>query len=367
MDNFRPNTQGLKVLTINGYQKFDGVAYMGYTAMFRLNLEGGLFIECTADHKIFTTEAAKAEVQHLMPGDTVCSLSGPVKVLEAYYTGEKKKVYDLIGVENGNRFYANNLLVSNCEFISIDETLISSLKLAAMFGIMPFRKTGQIRWYEPLENGRTYLVGLDPALGTGGDYGAIQIFSVPELTQVGEFQSNIDTIQEQMITLREILTEIEEACPESDIYYTIENNGVGQAAIMVLTEMTRDVELPGILMNEPKKSRKGKYNRLGYTTTFSSKTTACVKLKRWIQEDMMKISSKNLVRELKGYIAKGTSAGRTTFEAKEGETDDLVDAALLVVRMVTEISKYDDGIFDDLKDNFNEEEYREPMPIGILI
>ena len=50
----------------------------------------------------------------------------------------------------------------------------------------PIKKTGQVRWYEPIKKDATYVVGLDPSMGTGGDNAAIQVWSLPEMRQVAE-------------------------------------------------------------------------------------------------------------------------------------------------------------------------------------
>ena len=60
-------------------------------------------------------------------------------------------------------------------------------------------------------------------------------------------------------------------------------------------------------------------------------------------------------------ISKGNS-----YAAKEGETDDLVMAAVLIVRMALEVTKYEDKAFLDLKGQPQDEEYEEPMPFSIL-
>ena len=63
-----------------------------------------------------------------------------------------------------------------CEFIIFDETLINPLFLAEMAGIDPMERQGQIRWYSKPQRDKTYVVALDPSLGTGGDPAAIQVF-----------------------------------------------------------------------------------------------------------------------------------------------------------------------------------------------
>ena len=51
---------------------------------------------------------------------------------------------------------------------------------------------------------------------------------------------------------------------------------------------------------------------------------------------------------------------------KRDETDDLVMAAVLIVRMALELTKYEDRAFMDLKGRPQDEDYEEPMPFSIL-
>ena len=73
-----------------------------------------------------------------------------------------------------------------------------------MKGIEPIHKTGQARWYEKINKNSTYVVGLDPAMGTGGDYSAIEV--VIQLVQVAEWQSNRTDVRGQVKTMHDILT-----------------------------------------------------------------------------------------------------------------------------------------------------------------
>jgi hypothetical protein len=66
-----------------------------------------------------------------------------------------------IGEERFRREYG-------CEFLVFDETLVNSLKLAEMLGKDPLYRMGQVRWYKKPTPGNTYLIALDPSLGTGG-------------------------------------------------------------------------------------------------------------------------------------------------------------------------------------------------------
>ena len=104
----------------------------------------------------------------------------------------------------------------DCEFIAFDETLIDGLKLVTLAGKDPLYKAGQVRWYERPKKGSTYVCALDPSLGTGGDYSAIQVFSVPEFKQVAEWQHNKTTVQGQARTLLSILQDIEKIILENE-------------------------------------------------------------------------------------------------------------------------------------------------------
>lgn len=248
-----------------------------------------------------------------------------------------------------------------CEFIAFDETLINSIFLSEMnTGKDPLRLSGQIRWYEKIRDDQTYMVALDPSLGTGGDPSAIQIFAIPGMRQIGEWQHNKTPIQMQVKILRNILEELENEAPGAELYYSVENNTLGEAALVSIQEMGEE-NIPGIFLSEPKKRGNSRKFRKGFNTTHSSKLASCAKLKRWVEEEHMKIHSKNLVRELKTFIAHGNS-----YAAKPGETDDLVMATILIVRMAMQIAKYDEEAFLDLKDSFDEGDVRTPMPVGFL-
>lgn len=248
-----------------------------------------------------------------------------------------------------------------CEFIAFDETLVSSMFLSEMdLGLEPLKRSGQVRWYDNLKDEQTYLVALDPSLGTGGDPSAIQIFAIPGMRQIGEWQHNKTPIQAQIRIMKSILQEIEDAAPNSELYYSVENNTLGEAALVTIQEMGEE-NIPGTFLSEPRRKGNVRRFRKGFNTTHSSKLASCAKLKRWVEEGTMKIRSKNLTRELKTFVAKGNS-----YAAKEGETDDLVMASILIIRMAMVVAKYDPEAFDDLKDSFEENEIRMPLPVGFL-
>jgi hypothetical protein len=143
-----------------------------------------------------------------------------------------------------------------------------------------------------------------------------------------------------------------------EIYWSVENNSLGEAALVVIQEMDED-KFPGTFLHEPKKKGRQRAIRKGFTTTYKTKITACMKMKSWIESDKMIPLSKNLIRELKTFIAKGKS-----FEAKTGETDDLVSATLLCVRQIQVISRFEEGYEDLLGSSLDsDDDYSDPLPV----
>lgn len=247
----------------------------------------------------------------------------------------------------------------NCEFIIYEETLISPLKLVEMFGVDPVERQGQVRWYAKPVKGATYLVALDPSLGTGGDDAAIQVFQLQGMKQVAEWMHNKTPITRQVSILREILRYLLEVTEEpNNLYYTVENNNIGEAALNAIAEVGEE-NIVGIFLSEPARAGNSRRYRKGFNTTNSKKLAACAKLKHWVETDKMSIASKPMISELKTYVAAGAG-----YAAKVGERDDLVSASLLVVTMANMLKNYDPDIAEELRD---ESIYDiEPMPFILL-
>ncbi len=227
-----------------------------------------------------------------------------------------------------------------CEFIIADETLINPNTLIAMEGIEPVSRIGQVRWYKKPVKGNIYCVGLDPSLGTGGDPSAIQIFEANTTTQVGEWKHNKTDIPSQIKLLAQINKHIAECTNEpNNIYYSIECNGIGEAAIVSLNEYG-EANIPGIFISEVGKGRRG------FNTTNKSKLASCAKFKTLVESKKMTVNSRSLISELKAFVAHGGS-----YAAKIGDTDDLIMASLLVTRMLQQLSDYHYDLENQIRDH----------------
>ena len=241
-----------------------------------------------------------------------------------------------------------------CKFITADETLISSMKLTNLVGVDPINKVGQLRVYNPIDKDKIYVAAWDPSLGTGGDHAAIEIFCLPDLTQVAEWQHNKTDIRGQLRNLVGILEWLKEQGVQNDnIYWSVENNTLGEAALVAIAEYGEE-RIAGHFITEPGSKRRG------FNTTNKSKLAACTKLKYYVESGKMVPRSKNLVQELKTFVAHGAS-----FAAKEGETDDLVMGTILAVRLVEYIMKYDEETYNTLVER-SSSDFLAPMPIGLI-
>jgi hypothetical protein len=249
----------------------------------------------------------------------------------------------------------------DCEFLIFDETLINAVRLAEMKGVDPLMTMGQTRWYKDINPNATYLVAHDPSLGTGGDYGAIQVFEMPTMEQVAEWRHNLTPIQSQVKVMREILKYIQERGMEKggqpQLYYSVENNTLGEAALIVIRDIGEE-NFPGLFLSEPIRKGHVRKFRKGFNTTHRTKITACSQLKNMLETQKMKIYSKPLVSELKTFVATGIG-----FNAKTGEHDDLISGVLLIIRMASVLADWDPQIYDKLTEKITEDQM--PMPIFV--
>ena len=266
-----------------------------------------------------------------------------------------------IGAERFQREY-------ECQFAGEESTLINSLTLQRLKGIEPLFKTAEVRWYEKISLDKTYLVSLDPSAGVLKDPACIQVYSIPDMVQVAEWTSNRVSIPNQVRTMQIIIntlyTEVKKQGykGEPDIYFTFENNTLGEAAMQSVNDIGEE-NFMGQLLNEPRKTGLVKY-RKGLNTNGRSKAQACMKLKSLLEGNRLKINSKNLVKQLKFFVSRGDS-----FAAKQGEHDDCVMSTILCIRMMQMVTNWDDRVGELLKDVFDGDtnEQRDPLPFSVMI
>jgi len=216
--------------------------------------------------------------------------------------------------------------------------LISSMFLARITPVIekirPVNVIRDVKFYASVKAGLTYLIGVDPATGTGEDYSVITMYEFPSLVQIAEYRSNTMSTNDLYGVLKNILLYLERM--QTTVYFSVENNGVGEGVISLFEADERGP------LNAEFVSEEGK-NKRGMTTTSRTKMKACVNFKEMIERENMFISSKTMLAELKAFVrTKGAYA------AQPGSTDDCIAATLIVVRLIEEIASYDQLAFDKL-------------------
>ena len=185
---------------------------------------------------------------------------------------------------------------------------------------------------------------------------------IPVSYGVAEWHHNTTPIQQQVRILRDIAKYIDEQCSEaghmSSIYYSVENNAIGEAALVAINELGEET-FPGLFLSEPIKKGHVRRFRKGFNTTHKAKIAICAKLKQLIEHKTLKINSKPLISQLKAFVAKGLS-----FEAKTGEHDDLVASLLLNLRMIMMLQDWDPSVYEKMHEHVSEDTIL-PMPIFI--
>ncbi len=366
MKKYIPNDLGLKVLGFDGkFHRFAGVAYMGDEPIWRVEFKNRKTVECSGAHKFFGNDGLVSAC-NLYPGAKVWTRNGKLtSVRKVHRTARFEPVYDLVEVEGGHAYSTNGVMSKNCDFVSDDETLINPLTLSFMQGEAPAFFIDDARFYSEIEPNCMYLVALDPAQGTLNDAAAIQIFKVPGMEQVGEWQSNSANTREQMRCLLRLLWFIDdelrsnpEQRDEPQIYWTLENNSLGEANLNLIEDIGEQ-NFPGTMVSERRRKGTTKRFRKGLNTSQYSKRAAHAQFKNLIEGARMLVKSRNLVVEMKNYVRSGDS-----YKAKAGMHDDLVSGCLLCVRMLQTIRAQGIEVGSELSDSFSEDEiFGSPMPI----
>lgn len=356
---YMKNTIGLEILTDAGWSKFDGLIEYPKKETLEIKTENSELV-CTYDHVVFDSDMNMIEAKDLKSGDNLATLTGKEIITDIRHHKEIA-VYDIFNVHKNNRFYANKILIKNCSFVSNEETLINPMILARLQGVNPDFIMGTIRWYSrPLPN-KTYLLALDPSMGTGRDDSAIQVYQLPEMLQIAEWRHNRTDVPGQLRILRDIIRYIQECWEESrmhregEIFWTVENNSIGEAANIVIKEVGEE-NFGGTYLSQPQMG--GTKRRKGYYMSAKMKFEVCSRFKSLIERNKIHVKSKALVTQLKSFVRSGSS-----YAAKSSEHDDLVMSTLLVVKMLERVMSFEDSIRETFQEGMGDDESNARAPL----
>lgn len=223
-----------------------------------------------------------------------------------------------------------------CQFLSSDPLLISSLKLQTIVSSPPIGEQGMFQFWKSIEYNKIYIIGCDVGSGTGSDYSTINVLEFPTLIQTAQFRSNTVSLPQLYGRLKWIVNFIVQPTGNRkgpEVFWSWENNSIGHS-IIALYQNDETPPLGELVNADPK--------NFGVNTNSKTKIMACLKLKSLIEKNTngLIINSDLLLAELKNYVATGIS-----YAAKPGATDDLVSSLLVCMQIIKKMAEYDENAF----------------------
>lgn len=218
-----------------------------------------------------------------------------------------------------------------CEFLGSSSTLISGTKLRMLSYSNPIKDNGDLKIYSEPEQDRLYVITVDTARGTEGDYSVFKVFDVTELPykDVATYRNNtIDPmLYPQMI--------LPVAKHYNNAYILVEVNDIGQQVADILFH---DLEYENMFFTDSQ-PREGTRltagfkggSHAGIRTTNSTKKLGCSNFKTLIENDKLIINDYTTLQEMFRFIHKGAG-----FEAEEGN-DDCVMCCVLFSWMTDQL------------------------------
>ena len=270
-----------------------------------------------------------------------------------------------------------------CAFVSGDATLISPTKLATLKNVVRkprFIDKWGMRWYEEIKPNQIYGVVLDPSEGVGADDSCIQVWEVPQMKQVAEWNNNYADQTEQTKMLRRTLKRIffiqmndPEHSGGCQTYYSVERNGLG-IGILQSIEYEDESTFPGYLIDSTMTTANIRGDGMslavankwrGLLTNVSSKKRYAVEFKNLVERNLFVPRSKHLASQLKTFVKAGNS-----YAAKEGSKDDIVMSCVLMAMLIDEIRLHEPDLDDLIRpdaDDYDPDDFDHPdnmaMPI----
>ena len=269
-----------------------------------------------------------------------------------------------------------------CAFVSGDSTLIAATKLATLKSLIRkprFIDKWGMRWYVEIRPNQIYGVVMDPSEGVGADDSCIQVWEIPQMRQVAEWNNNFADQVEQTKMLRRTLKRIymiqmndTEHTTGCQTYYSVERNGLG-IGILNAIEYEDESTFPGFLVDSTMTSVNARGSGMsttqpnkwrGLLTNVTSKRRYCIEFKNLVERNLFIPRSKHLASQMKTFIKHGSS-----FAAKEGTKDDIVMSCVLMAMLVDEV-RYHEPDLDDLirpdMEDYDPDDFDHPDNMAML-
>lgn len=213
----------------------------------------------------------------------------------------------VLGIHGFNQEFA-------CKFLGSTNTVINPevlRTLLASWEDVEFTDLqGRLRLWEKPKEGYKYILGVDPAKGTGEHYSTIQILKLLSVNpvnveQVGVFESNLTDVYE----FSQIINKL--SYYYNNAYILCENNGEGSS---VVGQLWWNFENENLVNSGSKEAS------LGIRSNKNTKSKAILLMKKLIEDGSVRLRDKETIEQLGSYIEENNK-----FLGKD-KPDDLVDA-----------------------------------------
>ena len=308
-----------KIKTLNGWSDFEGIQKTEHLQYLHIKTEN-YELKTSLDH-IWVISVNKIptnlEARFINTGDELITITGIERVVNIDFFEEPLLMFDVVGVKDENRFFANGILTHNCaEFHGTSGTLISGMKLANMDWKEVTPDAHGFYKFKDAQPERKYIASLDCSEGRGQDYHAMHIIDITEAQweQVGVLHSNSIS----HLILPDIVHKYLMEYNEAPVYIELNSTGVSVAKSLYM-----DLEYENVICDS--------MVDLGMKQTKRTKAMGCSTLKDLIEKDKLVIYHKPTVQEFRTFSEKGVS-----WAAEDGYHDDLVMSLVIFAWLTTQ-------------------------------
>lgn len=358
-----------EILTPSGFSEFSGIQELQKCGRIRIKTTLDLnWTDCSLDHK-FLSKSGWIEAKELVIGVSIDSRSGFVEIIDIEIDKETEFLfYDALDTAE-NKYYTNNLVSHNCDFLGSSDTLISGIKLRQLTFTPPVaRDPWNLDIHHQPEKDHNYIICADTSHGVGLDYSAftvIDVTTVPYVLAAKFYDNNTSPMVFPEVIARA-------GVMYNNAYVLCEINDVGQ---MVVESLYRDLEYENVISTVTKgragQKVSGGFGGSGVTkSTFGLKMTpqvkriGCSNLKDLIECDKLLTQDFDLLEELARFVKT-----KQSYEAEPGYHDDLVMSLVLFGWLVRQ-PYFRDLTNTDVRNQMALDKYKEVwddlLPAGFL-
>jgi len=263
-----------KVLTPNGYMGFKGVRKL-HKPILKFITENNQ-IRVTHDHP-FVVDGKIIIAKNFKIEDYLELKNNKKEKIKEIINDGNEDVYDLMNVDGGSTYFANDFHVHNC-FLQEGESALNGddyekYKSSCSSPLFIFDEGKYKIWEQPMKNG-VYVAGVDVAEGVGQASSVVQIFDLADLSairQVACFRDNTITPYNFTTKLLEILGQW------GNPPLLIERNNCGAQVVDALFE---NYNYDPIISYSHGKT----FEKPGIFTNTNTKYQAVINMRYWINE-----------------------------------------------------------------------------------